>query len=108
MDAGFNFSGVTLHDHIGEVPLDKAYRLINHGPTVLVSAQHEETRNLMAGAWACALDFSPPKVTVVLDKIAKTRERVERSGLVKPRADTPRAQPTRRCAGFCAGLFQRL
>ena len=35
----------------------------------------------MAAAWACALDFSPPKVTVVLDKIAKTRELVERSGV---------------------------
>ena len=70
-----------MHDHIAEVPLEKAYRLINHGPTVLVSAQHEETRNVMAAAWACALDFSPPKVTVVLDKIAKTRELVERSGL---------------------------
>lgn len=70
-----------MHDHIAEVPLEKAYRLINHGPTVLVSAQYEETRNVMAAAWACALDFSPPKVTVVLDKIAKTRELVERSGL---------------------------
>lgn len=70
-----------MHDHIAEVPLEKAYRLINHGPTVLVSAQHEETRNVMAAAWACALDFSPPKVTVVLDKIAKTRELIERSGL---------------------------
>ncbi|MET3455007.1 MULTISPECIES: flavin reductase family protein [Pseudomonas] len=70
-----------MHDHIAEVPLEKAYRLINHGPTVLVSAQHDGTRNVMAAAWACALDFSPPKVTVVLDKIAKTRELVERNGM---------------------------
>ncbi|MHC8361635.1 flavin reductase family protein [Pseudomonas sp. LS2P72] len=70
-----------MHDHIAEVPLEKAYRLINHGPTVLVSAQHDGTQNVMAAAWACALDFSPPKVTVVLDKIAKTRELVERSGV---------------------------
>ncbi|MDQ3201512.1 MAG: flavin reductase family protein [Pseudomonadota bacterium] len=70
-----------MHDHIAEVPLEKAYRLINHGPTVLVSAQHAGTRNVMAAAWACALDFSPPKVTVVLDKIARTRELVERSGV---------------------------
>lgn len=70
-----------MHDHIAEVPLEKAYRLINHGPTVLVSAQHDGTRNVMAAAWACALDFSPPKVTVVLDKITSTRQLVERSGL---------------------------
>ena len=62
------------------VPLDKAYRLLNHGPTVLVSAQYAGERNVMAAAWACALDFSPPKVTVVLDKATRTRALVEGSG----------------------------
>jgi flavin reductase (DIM6/NTAB) family NADH-FMN oxidoreductase RutF len=62
------------------VPLDKAYRLINHGPTVLVSAAHGGARNVMAAAWACALDFVPPKVTVVLDKATRTRDLVEASG----------------------------
>ena len=37
-------------------------------------------KNVMAAAWACALDFSPPKVTVVLDKATRTRELVEASG----------------------------
>lgn len=32
------------------VPLDKAYRLMNHGPTVLVSARHGEAINVMAAA----------------------------------------------------------
>ncbi|MBD9393056.1 flavin reductase family protein [Acidovorax sp. ACV01] len=62
------------------VPLDKAYRLLNHGPTVLVSAAHAGQHNVMAAAWACALDFSPPKVTVVLDKATRTRELVEARG----------------------------
>ncbi|ALB70725.1 flavin reductase family protein [Cronobacter muytjensii] len=62
------------------VPLEKAYRLINHGPTVLVSARHDGVENIMAAAWACGLDFAPPKVTVVIDKIARTRELLERSG----------------------------
>ena len=68
-------------DHFTPVPLDKAYRLLNHGPTVLVSAAHAGERNVMAAAWACALDFSPPKVTVVLDKATHTRTLVEASGL---------------------------
>jgi flavin reductase (DIM6/NTAB) family NADH-FMN oxidoreductase RutF len=34
----------------------------------------------MAAAWACALDFSPPKLTAVLDKSTKTRELIEKSG----------------------------
>ena len=50
-----------LPQHIAPVSLDKAYRLLNHGPTVLVSAAHAGQHNVMAAAWACALDFVPPK-----------------------------------------------
>lgn len=69
-----------MNEHIAPVALQKAYRLINHGPTVLVSARHGGVDNVMAAAWACALDFSPPKLTLVLDKSTRTRELVERSG----------------------------
>ncbi|WP_313165562.1 flavin reductase family protein [Massilia oculi] len=62
------------------VPLDKAYRLMNHGPTVLVSARHGEAINVMAAAWSMPLDFAPPKVAVVLDKSTLTRNMVEASG----------------------------
>ncbi|WP_198083901.1 flavin reductase family protein [Variovorax sp. E3] len=69
-----------MNPHIAPVPLDKAFRLINHGPTILVSARHGGVDNVMAASWACALDYAPPKLTVVLDKIASTRELVEQSG----------------------------
>ena len=69
-----------MNQHIAPVELSKSYRLLNHGPTVLVSAQHNDAFNVMAAAWACALEFSPAKVTVVLDKTTKTRELVEKSG----------------------------
>lgn len=62
------------------VPLEKAYRLLNHGPTVLVSAAHGGQRNIMAAAWAMPLDFQPPKVAVVLDKSTWTRQLLEASG----------------------------
>jgi len=62
------------------VPLDRCTRLLNHGPTVLVSAEHAGRRNVMAAAWAMPLDFTPPKVTVVLDKKTFTRSLVEASG----------------------------
>lgn len=65
---------------IQSVPLEKAYRLITHGPTVLVSAQDQQDTDVMAAAWACALEFSPAKVTVVLDKSTKTRNIIENSG----------------------------
>ena len=66
--------------HRRSVPLSKAYRLLNHGPTVLVSAAHEGKRNIMAAAWAMPLDFEPPKVAVVLDKSTWTRQLLEASG----------------------------
>ncbi len=65
---------------IAEVPLAKAYRLINHGPTVLVSARHAGVDNVMAAAWCCGLDYAPPKLTVVVAHGTKTRELIEGSG----------------------------
>lgn len=72
------------------VPLAQAYRLLNHGPTVLVGAAAGERRNVMAAAWCMPLDFDPPKILVVLDKATHTRELIEQSGefaiSVPPRA----------------------
>ncbi len=74
-------SGITMDKHISAVALEKSYRLINHGPTVLVSARHDGVDDVMAAAWCSALDFAPPKLTVVLDKASKTRALIERGGL---------------------------
>jgi flavin reductase (DIM6/NTAB) family NADH-FMN oxidoreductase RutF len=62
------------------VPLNKAYRLLNHGPTVLVTSAHGEHRNIMAAAWNMPLDFDPPKVAIVIDKNTYTRELMEAAG----------------------------
>ena len=74
-------SDLTIHGHVVPVPLSQSYRLMNHGPTVLVSACHGGQDNVMAAAWACVLDFGDaPKVTVVLDKATCTRRLIEASG----------------------------
>lgn len=62
------------------VELAKSYRLLNHGPTVLVSSAHGRIRNVMAAAWSMPLDFSPPKVAVVIDRNTLTRQLVDASG----------------------------
>nr|WP_199064741.1 flavin reductase family protein [Chromobacterium sp. ASV5] len=62
------------------VDLAKSYRLLNHGPTVLVSSAHQGARNVMAAAWAMPLDFDPPKVLVVIDKSTFSRGLIEASG----------------------------
>src|SRR5689334_16054278 len=62
------------------VPLRRAYRLINHGPTTLISAAHGDRKNVMAAAWVMALDFEPPKLAAVIAGETYTRELVAASG----------------------------
>ena len=71
---------MTHAPQLDPVDLAKAYRLLNHGPTVLVSSAHGGRRNVMAAAWCMPLDFDPPKLLVVIDKSTFTRELIEASG----------------------------
>lgn len=65
---------------IQPVPLDKAFRLLNHGPTVLVSSSCNGRSNVMAASWNMPLDFNPSRVAIVIDKKTYTRELMEASG----------------------------
>lgn len=62
------------------VALGHASRLINHGPTVLVTSAHAGTRNVMAAAWSMPVEFTPPRIAIVIDKKTYTRELVLASG----------------------------
>lgn len=64
------------------VPLElrRAYKLLNHGPTTLVTSAAHGRTNVMAAAWAMPLDFEPPKVAAVIAEGTFTRELVEASG----------------------------
>ncbi len=62
------------------VALEHASRLINHGPTVLVTSAAEGRRNVMAAAWSMPVEFTPPRIAVVIDKHTLTRELVMASG----------------------------
>ena len=62
------------------VSLAHASRLINHGPTVLVSTQHEGRRNIMAAAWSMPVEFDPPRLAIVIDKSTLTREHIGATG----------------------------
>ncbi len=62
------------------VRLEHASRLINHGPTVLVTSAHGGRRNVMAAAWSMPVEFTPPRIAVVIDKHTFTRELVAASG----------------------------
>lgn len=63
------------------VALEHASRLLNHGPTVLVTSAAGERRNVMAAAWSMPVEFTPPRIAVVIDKKTLTRELVQASGV---------------------------
>ncbi|RKH15461.1 flavin reductase family protein [Corallococcus sp. CA053C] len=64
------------------VPLElrRAYKLLNHGPTTLVTSAAKGRTNVMAAAWTMPIDFDPPKVSVVIAEGTFTRELVDASG----------------------------
>jgi flavin reductase (DIM6/NTAB) family NADH-FMN oxidoreductase RutF len=64
------------------VDLAHATRLVNHGPTVLVASAHGGHRDVMAAAWSMPVEFTPPRIALVIDKSTYTRELVEASGVL--------------------------
>jgi flavin reductase (DIM6/NTAB) family NADH-FMN oxidoreductase RutF len=62
------------------VPLRRAYKLINHGPTTLITSAAGTKRNVMTAAWVMAVDFDPPKIVAVVAADTFTRTLVEQSG----------------------------
>lgn len=66
--------------HFVDVALAHASRLVNHGPTVLVTSAHGGRSNVMAAAWSMPVEFTPPRIAIVIDKKTFTRELVAASG----------------------------
>jgi flavin reductase (DIM6/NTAB) family NADH-FMN oxidoreductase RutF len=62
------------------VLLRRAYKLINHGPTTLITSAYGGKQNVMAAAWVMALDYEPAKVAAVIAAGTFTRGLVEASG----------------------------
>ena len=69
-----------MNEYFRAVALEHASRLINHGPTVLVTSADGERRNVMAAAWSMPVEFTPPRVAVVIDKRTFTRELITANG----------------------------
>ena len=69
-----------MAEHFRSVSLEQASRLVNHGPTALVTSAHGARRNVMAAAWSMPVEFTPPRIAIVIDKRTHTRELVMASG----------------------------
>ena len=69
-----------MNPHFQPVAPEHASRLVNHGPTVLVTSAHAGRRNVMAAAWSMPVEFTPPRIAIVIDKHTQTRELVLAAG----------------------------
>ena len=85
------------------VALEHASRLINHGPTVLVSTEWEGRRNVMAAAWSMPVEFVPPRLAIVIDKSTLTREAVAASGQLALSLPCRRNADVAYTVGSCSG-----
>ncbi|MCK5228897.1 MAG: flavin reductase family protein [Desulfobulbaceae bacterium] len=63
-----------------KIDLNQANRLINHGPTILVTAKHEKTINLMTAAWCMPVSKKPPMLAVAIGTSRFTHELIIKSG----------------------------
>jgi flavin reductase (DIM6/NTAB) family NADH-FMN oxidoreductase RutF len=61
------------------VELHRTYRLLNHGPVVLVTAAAGGKTGLMPAAWVMPVDLAPPLLAVVLSEESHTRELIDAS-----------------------------
>jgi flavin reductase (DIM6/NTAB) family NADH-FMN oxidoreductase RutF len=59
------------------ISLEKANRLINHGPTVLVSCQSDGKPNVMTAAWQTPVSKRPPLVAVSIAPQRYTHQLIE-------------------------------
>lgn len=85
------------------VPLRHAYRLLNHGPTTLITTAHAGRRNVMAAAWVMPLDFNPPRFVAVIAADTFTRELLEASGQCAVMLPTTEQLDLTLAVGSCSG-----
>ena len=62
------------------VELRRSYRLLNHGPVVLVTSAAGGRTNVMPAAWVMPIDFEPPLVAAVIAEGTATRALVDAAG----------------------------
>ncbi|MFC4653899.1 flavin reductase family protein [Rheinheimera marina] len=85
------------------VELKHASRLLNHGAVVLVTSQSGQTRNIMAAAWSMPVEFTPPRVAVVIDKNTFSKQLISESGVFGLCIPGAALAKTTYAVGSCSG-----
>lgn len=70
-----------MNKEYSEVSVDKAYRLLNHGPLVLISTCSEDGNYDIAPiAWNCPVRKTPTRVLATIGESNKTHKNIEETG----------------------------
>ncbi len=65
-----------------EIPLERAHRIVNHGPVVLVTSQAgDEAPNIMTVAWITPVSQAPPMVAVSIGNKSHSHRLISESGV---------------------------
>lgn len=86
-----------------EVPLDKAYRLINQGSLVLVTSAHLDRINVMTLAWQTPVSVSPPQVGISVAAGHMTNELIRAGETFTINIPGPSLLPAVRLCGKYSG-----
>ena len=62
-----------------EVKLDRANRLINHGPVILVTSRYKEYKNIITLAWQTPVSHKPKLVAICIHKKHFSHQLIEKS-----------------------------
>lgn len=63
-----------------KIQLKLAYRLLNPGPTVLITTNFRGQFNIMPVSWVMPLEFDPPKVIACIGKQSHTHRIIRKTG----------------------------
>ncbi|MFO7891325.1 MAG: flavin reductase family protein [bacterium] len=95
-----------------KIPIDSSHRLINHGPTVVVSTRDENGKyNLAPIAWNSPVGKNPPTLLVVVGKSHKTNDNIKKTGefivCVPHRDQTEMVLETGKISGYEVDKFEK-
>lgn len=62
-----------------KLPLSEVYKLIESGPTVMITASLKGRPNVMTISWTTMLDFDPPLIACVIGAQSWTRKMIEKT-----------------------------
>ncbi|MFH1530528.1 MAG: flavin reductase family protein [Pseudomonadota bacterium] len=73
---------MTSEHDIQRIPLPWAYRLLNHGPLVLVSTTDGERGDVSTVAWARPCQKNPPRFSLTIGTSHRTWKNLTRTGIL--------------------------